>query len=159
MYQIKFSYVLILYSHICYLAPEFKVQIDSQAAALFPEVNAIFQCYEKKKKSETFWNSEWMPVSGGKHVVNSGLKKCKCQCLTHLTHAELVFVVLGRAGFYLPPRVTASVMSCPSRWGISSLPLHLCLVSLFPFCAANGQDFQGPSVWGWEGRKQICVRS
>lgn len=50
MYQIKFSYVLILYSHICYLAPEFKVQIDSQASALFLEVNAIFQCYEKKKK-------------------------------------------------------------------------------------------------------------
>lgn len=49
MYQIKFSYVLILYSHICYLAPEFKVRIDSQASALFPEVNAIFQCYEKKK--------------------------------------------------------------------------------------------------------------
>lgn len=124
----------------------------------FPRWMQFSSVMKKKKKvrpSETQNGCQ----SGGKHVVNSGLKKCKCQCLTHLTHAELVFVVLGRAGFYLPPRVTASVMSCPSRWGISSLPLRLCLVSLFPFCAANGQDFQGPSVWGWEGRKQICVRS
>lgn len=41
---------------------------------------------------------------------------------------------------------------------ISSAPLCPAL-SIFPWYASNAWDFQGPTVWGWEGTKQNFVCS